>query len=209
MKIQLGFGSALLLTSLIISNNFVFAIIYILCATAHEIGHLLAAKLLNIKISKLTLDFAGAKIIPSGEISSYQSEFLLCAAGPVTSFTLCALTFFILRKSGVVLDFSNILAYIDNPELSRNCILILIFIFSIVQGGINLIPISGFDGGRMLASATYYVFGTRAGHAISKIMTFLFAFFLWLISVYFLIRVGQGLSLFSFSLCLFLKILEE
>ena len=209
MKIKLSFGAALLLFSLILSSNYNFAVIYVFCAAAHEIGHLLAAKLLGIKIRELSLDIAGARIMPNGEIMSYKKEFLLCAAGPFASFILSvfALAVYSLRHKN--LSMAELVSVFENTVNGVDSALILIFAFSLLQAIVNLMPISSFDGARMLGSTLSFAFGERAGEALRRTITFTFTLIVWMASVYILLRVGQGLSLFSFSLCMFLKIFDD
>ena len=57
----------------------------ILAAAFHEGGHWLAAKCMHIPLRKLNLDLLGARLDVAGRIVSYGEEWLLCAAGPITS----------------------------------------------------------------------------------------------------------------------------
>ena len=203
IKIKFNFGAILLLFSLILSNEITYACVYLICAAIHELGHLWAAKILNIKIEEMTFDIAGAKILPAGQINSYKNEFLLCAAGPLAS--MCLALFCAIACYG---NFDiNILFEEEISNASQ--VLSAIILFSTIQAVINLIPIDGFDGGRMLKSITVYHFGVSTGQKISYILTFIFSLILWMTSVYFLIKIGQGLSLFSFSICMFLKLFEN
>ncbi len=203
MKIKLKFGAILLLLSMIFSNNIIYALIYVICATVHELGHLCAAKLLKIKISELSFDIGGAKIIPAGQISSYKKDFLLCAAGPAASGILALAAIFVCRVG--ISPYS----IINSDTTDANQILSAIAVFSAVQAIINLLPVEGFDGAKMLNATVIYIFGEKVGDAISSIIAFTFALLLWMASVYLLIKVGAGLSLFSFSLCMFLKLFDE
>lgn len=209
MKIKPSLGAALLLFSLILSSDYNFAAVYIFCATIHEAGHLIAAKLLDIKIRELTLDIAGARIVPSGEIMSYKKEFLLCAAGPISSLLLSfisLITYLLRHKS---LSLSPLLYALEGTVSGLDGALALTFAFSLLQAAINLLPISSFDGSRMLGAALSFMLGDMVGHSFRRVITFTFTLILWMASVYILLRVGQGLSLFSFSLCMFLKIFED
>ncbi len=209
MKVKLSFGAALLLFSLILSSNYNFAVVYVFCAAIHEAGHLFAAKLLGIKIRELSLDIAGARIIPNGEIMSYKNEFLLCAAGPISSFLLSVISLMIYSLRHKNLNFSELISVFESTVNSIDGALILTFAFSLIQALINLLPISSFDGARMLGSALSFALGERRGDTFRRVITFAFTLLVWMASVYILIRAGQGLSLFSFSLCIFLKIFED
>lgn len=208
MKIQFKFGALLLLLSILFSSNLKYTLIYLICAAAHELGHLAAAKFLRIKISEMSFDIAGAKIVPAGQIMSYRSEFLLCAAGPLASVLLSAISMWSVIHLGAKISIPYVYSIINSDSIDKQAALLLISVFSLLQAAINLIPISDFDGGRMMNSVIVFFFGERVGQCCSKITTFIFALILWMASVYVLIRAGQGLSLFSFSLCMFLKILD-
>lgn len=209
MKIKLNFGALLLLFSIILSNSITYASIYVFCAVIHELGHLAAARMLGIKIAEMSFDFAGAKIIPAGQINSYKHEFFLCAAGPLASILLSAISIYLLKMNGAKIDISYLYSTINTDIFSLDTALVFVFVFSVLQATINLIPISSFDGGRMLNVIITYFFGERSAYISSGIITFVLALILWMISVYLLIKIGQGLSLFSFSLCMFVKILEN
>lgn len=203
IKIKFNFGAFLLLFSLILSNEITYACVYLFCAAIHELGHLLAAKILNVKISEMAFDIAGAKIIPAGQISSYKHEFLLCAAGPLASLCLSLFASIVCYRNFDI----NILFEEEISGIPQ--IFSAIILFSLIQAVVNLIPIDGFDGGRMLKSIAVYHFGVSTGLKISYVLTFIFSLILWMTSVYFLIKIGQGLSLFSFSICMFLKLFEN
>jgi membrane-associated protease RseP (regulator of RpoE activity) len=67
----------------------------------------------------------------------------------------------------------------------------------------NLLPIRTFDGGRMLGALLGKVWGEEVSEAVLRGCSFICLFLIWAASVYFLLRVGDGLSLFCFSMSLF------
>lgn len=209
MKIKFNFGAFLFIFSLILSNNITYAAIYLFCAAAHELGHLAAARLLKIKIKEMAFDIAGAKIVPAGHIGSYSSEFMLCTAGPLASVILGATAIFSLKARDIPINTDYLMSIIEEDTYGIEGTLALIMTFSLLQAALNLLPVAGFDGGRMAKAVIVYLFGERAGAAATSLLTFIFALILWMASVYLLIKVGQGLSLFSFSLCMFLKIFDD
>ena len=74
---------------------------------------------------------------------------------------------------------------------------------SLLLGLLNLLPIRSFDGGRMLSAAISAMLGEGAAEYVLRLTSFLFLFLLWAVSVFFLLRAGDGLSLFCFSMSLF------
>jgi Zn-dependent protease len=113
---------------------------------------------------------------------TYGEEWLLAAAGPLFSLLLSLGLFFLWKIS----PFAKLLS----------CA-------SLLLGGLNLLPIRSFDGGRMLASSISYFFGEKTSDYVLRLSSFLFLFLLWAVSVYFLLLAGDGLSLFCFSMSLF------
>jgi hypothetical protein len=59
----------------------------LLAAAVHELGHLLAARVLHIPIRQMRLDLLGARLDVGGRMLSYGEEWALCAAGPIFSLT--------------------------------------------------------------------------------------------------------------------------
>ncbi len=167
---------------LLLTDRSLLCLSAFLAASFHELGHLCAAKALRIPIRSLRLDLLGARMDAAGRMLSYGEEWLLCAAGPIFSFVLSAC----LSVFWEVSRFSQLLS----------CA-------SFVLGLLNLLPIRSFDGGRMLASALSASFGETVSDYVLKLCSFLCLFLLWAVSVYFLLTVGDGLSLFCFSMSLF------
>jgi Zn-dependent protease len=74
---------------------------------------------------------------------------------------------------------------------------------SLSLGIINLIPIRGFDGGRILHALLSLALPVSAVEKISSILGFFSLLCIWLLSVWLLLRTGTSLTLFVFSCCLF------
>ena len=159
-------------------------VITLLAAALHECGHLFAARLLHIPPRALRLDLLGARIEVDGYLLSYGEEWLLCAAGPIVSLLASALAAPLWSISFAARVFS--------------CA-------SLVLGLLNLLPIRTFDGGRMLECMLCRFGNERVAERCMMLCSFLFLFLLWATAVYFLLRAGDGLSLFCFSMSLFLR----
>lgn len=173
---------AIFFVGLVLTDRSLLCLSAFLAAAFHEIGHLLAAKWLGIPIRSLRLDLLGARMDAVGRLLSYGEEWLLCAAGPLFSFLLSA----------------GLSVFWQNSSFAR-----LLSCASLLLGVLNLLPIRSFDGGRMLAVAVSAAFGENVSDYILKLTSFLFLFLLWAVSVYFLLRAGDGLSMFCFSMSLF------
>lgn len=195
-KIKIAPSSILLFFGILLSENKLLAISLFISASIHEIGHIIAALLLKIKIKRFELTACGARIITATKICSYRDEFILCLSGPAANI----LTFLLLLprinlSSSSGIDSLDIYSYIA--------------LFSIILALINLLPIKSLDGGSMLLLAFSWAFGWRVGYVSLRISTFLFALILWMLSVYLLILSRGGIIFFSFSLCMFIKIFEK
>lgn len=195
MKITFDISAILLFFSILTSCDLKMTFAVLICAIAHEFGHILAAKMLKIDLSEIKISAGSAKIYPKGMNFSYISEAVLCAFGPLFNFLCMVLSFlYMILKSGEI-SFDNSLAG-------------YIFLISIVQIIINILPIQSLDGGRILKAGMSHVFDDKIGNITLNITTFVFAFLLWMVSVYFLIKFGGGISLFAFSLSMMLKIFD-
>ncbi|MBQ8005008.1 MAG: hypothetical protein IJ303_01695, partial [Clostridia bacterium] len=149
---------------------------WIVAAVLHEAGHFFAARLLGVRVSKMTLDVTGAKMQLCGKLISYEEEFFIAAAGPFINFIFSGALF------SVWFSFAE---------------------FSLLLGILNMMPAPGFDGYRMTGSLIALFFGTRANEKAMHFLSFCAVIFLWTVAVYTLIRYNSGISLFVLSCALF------
>lgn len=157
-------------------------------ALLHEGGHLLAAKCMNIPLRNIRLDFLGARLDVAGRMISYSEEWLLCAAGPITSLLCSALAAPLWHVSQYAVIFS--------------CA-------SLILGLLNLLPIRTFDGGRMTECFLLAFLSQETTTKIMRGCTFLLLFLLWASAIYFLLRANDGLSLLCFSMSLLGRFFEK
>lgn len=156
-------------------------------ALLHELGHGAAAWGWNVPIRRMRLDLFGARM-ELGGLTAYSAELAVAAGGPLVSLLAAALAF----PLGRVWDRADLFASV-----------------SLGLGLINLLPVKGLDGGRMLSCGLSLSLGERAADVTLRVTTGLFLGGLWLLSVYCLLRVGESLTLFTFSLCLLLRLLTN
>ena len=187
MRIRVSATVPIVLGLMILTDRTGIGLITVLAALLHEVGHLFAARLLGIRAESMRLGFLGMRIDVGERLLSYSEEWLLCAAGPLVSLVLSAVA-----------------APLWGVWASAR----LFSCASLVLGILNLLPIRSFDGGRMLECFLSSVIGPRATQRVMTVCSFLFLFLLWATAVYFLLRVGDGLSLFCFSLSLFFRFFE-
>lgn len=163
-------------------------------AVIHECGHLFAARVLGIGLHSLEIGPLGATIKTHGALISYGREWALCAAGPGANLISAALTY---------------LLFADTAGFSSHGTAFNFFAVSLSLAALNLLPIDGFDGGRMLAASVCRTLGPRASAAMVDAGTLLSLLMLWGFSVYLLLCHGSSLSLFVFSASVFCRVFLE
>lgn len=182
MKIHITPGAVLMLAVLAAGRSVLFPAT-LLAAAFHEVGHLTAARLLGIRLRLLELDLFGAKLYPAGGIPSYRAEGLLAAAGPAASLLLW----------GLMLPFGGAFA---------ECLRLATLSFALF----NLMPISGFDGGRILSAFLAASWGASAAARVLEISSYLALLFLFSLSACMLLCYGQQLALGVLSASLFAEV---
>lgn len=154
----------------------------LLAATVHELGHVAAAAALGINLRSIKLDVLGARLTTEGRLHSYFAEVALCLAGPFVNFLSFAMLF---------------------PLIERTEFLGQLALSSLSLGVFNLIPVGGFDGGRVLSGLLHKLLSPALAERVAGAASFLSVLCLWMLSVWLLLRTGTSLALFVFSCCLF------
>ena len=182
IKVKIGFFSVLMLSVIFVtSSSYLPALI--LSVAIHECGHVAAARICGIRLSELNLGIFGAALTPSDSIYSYKKEVLLCLGGPAFNFISAFLYHSITKNT-------------DS----------LFIVSSLSLGILNLLPIKGFDGGRICEAMLCIILGPQKSTGIINLISFFCLFGTWTISVYLLIKASASLSLFVFSASMFVKI---
>lgn len=187
-KIRIAPRVVLIFLLFLVTDRSGLVFVTLLAAFFHELGHILAARMLHIPFRRMRIDLMGARLEIGGRMLSYREEWILAVSGPLASFLVAAV--------GVI--------FWKWTELS-----VYFSCASLLLGGLNLLPIRSFDGGRMLEASVAAFAGTRMAYRVITLSSFFCLFLLWAVSVYFLLRVGDGISLFFFSLSLFLRFFER
>ncbi len=157
-----------------------------LAAILHELGHAVAAWGWSVPIRVLRMDLFGARM-ELGGLTGYAAEMAVAAGGPVVSLTVAALAYPVGSAWAGAYLFSSV---------------------SLGLGLLNLLPVRGLDGGRMLSCALSLAAGERVADVTLRITTGVALGGLWLLSVYALLRVGEALTMFTFALCLLVRLLS-
>ncbi len=187
LSIHIDFISLLIPVMLLLEERLSHTLALLLAATLHECGHLLFARLLQIPLKAMHISILGARLELQDPLLSYGKEWLLCAAGPLFSFFTAGISMILARHLPHVELFSY---YVP---------------LSAGLGWINLLPIGYLDGGRMFRALSHRFLPAPLADAALSIISFLFFLLLWMTSVYLLLRLGNSLTLFVFSISLFAR----
>lgn len=193
-SLGINYGALTIILYTLFSGNAVHSFLIFLAAGIHEIGHIAAASLLGIKIKELRLDLVGASLVTSG-IHSYRDERLLCAAGPFFNLLGILISYPLQRLFIIKSVFPQASEYLG--FFCGACLCLML---------INLLPVRGFDGGRMLASLLSEFVGINFADNVINFLTLICIGTLWATSIYMIIKYQSALSLFTFSAMLFARL---
>ena len=204
-RIKVSVGAILMLASMMISDRTEIFILYIFSATLHECGHLLAAMLLKIRIKEIKFEFSGVRICTDEALSSYKGEFLLAAAGPFVNLICLTISVAYFSLLGINVEEASLFteAFLFDGGYTTVGAVGFFALSALLQGGINLLPVASFDGGRMLYCIVAMFFSEKAAQRLLNLFSSLCALVLWIVALYLLIRIGSGLGIYVFATCLF------
>ncbi len=210
-KIKIGIGVILVIFALIMTKRSDVFVLYGVCAVLHEAGHLAAARRRGIKIKEIRLDVSGIRICTEEGAGSYIDEFVLCMSGPLVNVIIIAVGagIFLQKNMDASAVASAIEAFAQCRSGSYYGALGFFMICSVIQGGLNLLPIKTFDGGRMLFCLCAMAFGSRTAERVIGITSALCMLAIWMAALYLMIRVDAGLSIYTFAACVFLGTLRD
>lgn len=120
LRVEVSAGACIMLSLMLLVLPLPWVLTMLACVFTHEMGHLLAARLLSVPVFGITFDHSGARI-ETGPMEPPQ-EILCALAGPLAGCLLIA--------------------------LGRWFPLAALFAF--LQTGFNLLPLGTLDGGRVL-----------------------------------------------------------
>lgn len=194
-------------TVMIMTDRADILLIFYFSALLHEMGHLIAAKLLGIHIKEIRIDFSGARICTEDHLFSYKKEIWLSISGPLVNFlcfTACIAVFINWGISPEELS-AQICAFLFDGEQSCVGCIGFFALSSFLQGAVNLLPIRTLDGGRMLYCTIAIIFNASVAEKIMDVFSSLSALVLWIAALYLMLRLSKGLGIYVFSACLFLS----
>jgi Zn-dependent protease/CBS domain-containing protein len=108
------------------------------CIVLHELGHAVVARYYHLPISQITLFIFGGVAEIKKEPTSPKVEFLMAIAGPIVSFILALIAFFLARlgtRFGWPISVNGVTSYLA--------------LINVILAIFNLIPAFPLDGGRI------------------------------------------------------------
>ena len=194
-----------MIAAMLVSDNAIVIAVYLAAALWHEAGHLIAARLLGVKISEIRLGFSGARIVADQRLTSYKTELFLSLAGPLANILGCGAVVGIFCALGEGIDgvVGSAEDFLNSPSMDVCGALAFFALSSVIQATLNLLPVKTFDGGRVLYCAVSELIGERAGERMLTVTTAFSALILWIIALYLMIKIGGGLGIYVFAACVF------
>ena len=162
-------------------------VLMLLASGIHEMGHWFMARLCGIPLTELRLDLLGARLQTGGGMS-YKQEWWLCLGGPLFNF----ISILSVVPLWMMARLAGLGTLVDEPISSFVAL-------SCGLGGLNLLPIETFDGGRMLYCTLALLSDEDRAGRICRRVSLCMLCLLWMMSVYVLLRVGRSLSVLVFS----------
>jgi len=117
-------------------------VLFFVCVILHELGHSLTARRFGVRVPRILL-------LPIGGMAEFDhvprrpmSELLITIAGPAVNFVLAVVLFFVSWRGLAPGD--------EIPRYSMASIVDELWLWNLVMGVFNLLPVFPMDGGRIL-----------------------------------------------------------
>lgn len=154
-KIEISPAFVLLISAFYISDMLPIYFLALICGIWHEMGHLLAMKILKNKAQAIRVTPFGIKILKcENQFFSYQKDIFIYLAGPLFNLLASVIFYLVFYYQ---LWWSQIMAYLVGINL-------VLFLF-------NLIPVFTLDGGRILLSVFLLVTSYHRAYKIMNIVS--------------------------------------
>ena len=176
----------IIIVSFILIDVTFYALYAVLCAFLHELGHIIAIKIMGGKVGALKVHGFGIQISGNLELD-YKREAISALMGPIASL-LAGLVFILLSRFGMYTQLIVFLA------MSNLCLF-----------AVNILPIYPLDGGRCLYCILAGRLEQSRASLITKIVSVVFIIPLLIAAVYLVVQTGYNFSLAI--LCAYLVLL--
>lgn len=201
-KIKIGIGGLLMLGAMMLSERAEVFAVFLSAAIVHELGHLIAAKVMRIGVKEIRLDTFGARICVEERMLSYKEELWLALSGPLANLVSSIILIFTLPKDAEVLTF-EVSRFVTSGEWHATGAVGFFVLSSLIQAAINLLPIKSFDGGRAIQNIMSLFLSDNAAERIIDISSAISVGILWMMALYLMLKTSSGLELYAFSIGLF------
>ena len=209
-KVRFDLGGILMLGAMLVSDSAAVLLVYTLAAVLHEIGHLLAAKILKIEVKEIAFSFSGVRIMTDERLTSYKNEFLLAFAGPLANLAVFGSICAYFNASGTDAEtFFELSERFLKGNLTLCGALAFFAISSLIQALMNLFPVKSFDGGRMIYCAVSAMVSEPLADRVLAIFSAMSACLLWTVALYLMLKIGAGLGIYVFAACIFATCFEN
>lgn len=159
--------------------------ISILAAAAiHELGHMISAAILGVKMKLCRSGMAGICLVYDFSVVSHLKEAVICLSGP-----LAGIIIFLLGYK------NDSVSYFAAASLG-----LTVF---------NLMPISFLDGGCALSAILSSFFMPETVWIICRILSTIFTILMWITAVMLLLRVNGDISLMAAAVYLLYRLFSE
>lgn len=169
---------------ILIAEPIGYALLLLSAILLHETGHLFAFLVLGEPIPALGGRRLGLLLTPKRPICSYGREIFICATGPLFNL-LAACTLVPALRTGRAAD-------------AHFCF----FTFHLLTAFFNLLPIDGFDGGRILLSVLSLLFPLAAAQRIADALSLLSVLLFYFSGIYLCFLAGASVQPLAFSVLL-------
>ena len=166
-------------------------IVYLsLAISMHGVGHVTAARLCGMRMGQICRSATGLRLITeNAAFPSYSDEARVALGGPLGNLIGNALLYLAALAT-------------SHPALWAICRGVLPL--SLFLGVWNLLPIEGFDGGRLLRCLLLrHRASLQTADRVLAVSSALCFCLFWMLSMYLLLRTGRAFSLFWFCVQLF------
>lgn len=161
-----------------------YALFLLATVALHESGHIFAFSVLGLPLPHFRGRRLGLLLTPKNTLLSYPQEVFVCAAGPLFNLLAAAALIPALRTG--------------RANDAHFCF----FCFNLLTAALNLLPIRGFDGGRILAALLSSLFGATVAEKISGAVSLVFVLLFYFAGLFLFFVAGVGLQTFFFALLL-------
>lgn len=176
---------AIFFTMMSISSS-PYPIVLVISYIIHELGHITIAKINSVPMKKFKVGSFRLSLSYDCSGVSYKKEMSVCLGGILFNFA------------------AALLAYLSGAgKIAVGGFFILC---NISLALVNLYPVSVLDGGGILRCIFMMLFDEERAQRISKIISFISVFFLWLCAVYLQLVFDANISMLFISIFLLIEL---